>query len=151
MIPGLANAEFLRFGSIHRNTYMDSPRLLSEDLSFKTRPQLFLVGQLCGNEGYTESIATGHLSALFACNKLSGQYLCPPPDVCALGALHRHVISSLVQPFTPSNVHFGLFPPIDIGNRRKVGKKEKKEMLCKRADEAFRKWAELHLKSVKVI
>lgn len=145
MIPGLANAEFLRYGSIHRNTYMDSPRLLSSDFSFKKRPDLFLAGQLCGNEGYTESIATGHLCALFASKKMAAQPLCLPPDVSALGALHRHVVSSPSQPFTPSNIHFGLFPPLDTGNRRKIGKKEKKDLLCKRAGEAMKKWIEQNL------
>ena len=147
MIPGLANAEFLRYGSIHRNTFMDSPRILSSDLSFKTRPSLYLAGQLCGNEGYTESIATGHLAARFAVCKGTGAQLCPPPDVSALGALLRHVTASEAHPFAPSNVHFGLFPALDSKGRRKIGKKEKKDLLCKRAAAAFSEWKELHLKS----
>jgi methylenetetrahydrofolate--tRNA-(uracil-5-)-methyltransferase len=147
MIPGLANAEFLRFGSIHRNTFMDSPRLLAGDLSFKSKPDLFLAGQLCGNEGYTESIATGHLAALFASMRLRGTPLCPPPEVTALGALLNHVTSSPVEPFSPSNVHFGLFPSLDQGNRKRIGKKEKKELLCKRAGSALEEWMKMHLES----
>jgi methylenetetrahydrofolate--tRNA-(uracil-5-)-methyltransferase len=148
MIPGLENAEFLRFGSIHRNTYMNSPRLLAKDLSFKNKPNLFLAGQLCGNEGYTESIATGHLAALFASMKIDGTPLCPPPEVTALGALLNHVTSSPVEPFSPSNVHFGLFPALELGNRKRIGKKEKKELLCKRAGIALEEWKKMHLKSV---
>lgn len=150
MIPGLENAEFLRFGSIHRNTYMDSPRLLSADLSFKERPQIYLAGQLCGNEGYTESIATGHLAALFACERLNGSALVPPPDVTAIGAILKHVTSSPVQPFTPSNIHFGLFPALEQGSRKRIGKKEKKEMLCKRATVALEQWKKMHLQRYSV-
>jgi methylenetetrahydrofolate--tRNA-(uracil-5-)-methyltransferase len=127
---------------------MDSPRLLAKDLSFKHKPNLFLAGQLCGNEGYTESIATGHLAALFASMRLEGTSLCPPPEVTALGALLNHVTSSPVEPFSPSNVHFGLFPSLELGNRKRIGKREKKELLCKRAGIAFEEWKKIHLKSV---
>ena len=145
MIPGLANAEFLRYGSIHRNTYMDSPRLLEEDLSFKKRSDLFLAGQLCGNEGYTESIATGHLAALFVTGRLRGSKLSPPPVETALGALLKHVTASPIEPFTPSNVHFGLFPALEQGSRKRIGKKEKKELLCKRASISMEQWEKMHL------
>jgi methylenetetrahydrofolate--tRNA-(uracil-5-)-methyltransferase len=87
LIPGLANAEFLRYGSCHRNSFMDSPTLLSHDLSFKQRPELFLAGQLCGNEGYVESIATGHLAALFTMARIKGDTLPPLPVTSACGAL----------------------------------------------------------------
>lgn len=140
MIPGLENAEFLRYGSIHRNTYIDSPSLLADDLSFKKRPSLFIAGQLCGNEGYTESIATGHLAALFVQCRLENKTLPPPPCTSALGALLNHVTHSVEKPFTPSNVHFGLFPPLDLKGRKKIGKKEKKDLLCKRATESFKQW-----------
>jgi methylenetetrahydrofolate--tRNA-(uracil-5-)-methyltransferase len=140
MIPGLENAEFLRYGSIHRNTYIDSPSLLADDLSFKKRPSLFIAGQLCGNEGYTESIATGHLVALFVKSRLDNKTLSAPPRTSALGALLNHVTHSPEKPFTPSNVHFGLFPPLDLQGRKKIGKKEKKELLCKRATESFKQW-----------
>jgi methylenetetrahydrofolate--tRNA-(uracil-5-)-methyltransferase len=140
MIPGLENAEFLRYGSIHRNTYIDSPSLLADDLSFKNRPSLFIAGQLCGNEGYTESIATGHLAALFVKSRLDNKTLSAPPLTSALGALLNHVTHSPEKPFTPSNVHFGLFPPLDLQGRKKIGKKEKKELLCKRATASFKQW-----------
>jgi methylenetetrahydrofolate--tRNA-(uracil-5-)-methyltransferase len=138
MIPGLGNAEFLRYGSIHRNSYLDSPRLLSQDLSFKKHPRLFLAGQICGNEGYTESIATGHLAALFVFSRIKEKNLSSPPLTSATGALLNHVTASPVLPFTPSNAHFGLFPPLE--EKRRVGKKERKEFFCKRALLDFENW-----------
>ncbi len=142
MIPGLGQAEFLRFGSIHRNTYLDSPTLLNPDLSFAARPELFLAGQLCGNEGYTESIATGHLAALAILSRLPGRQWTPPPEGTALGSLLRHVTTSPERPFCPTNIHFGLFPPLEIAHSRhgKIGKKEKQELLCDRALGLLREW-----------
>jgi len=141
LIPGLEHAEFLRYGSIHRNTYLDSPSLLGPDLSFTARPSLFLAGQLCGNEGYTESIATGHLAALFVLARLRGVALEPPPPTTALGALLRHVTSSPVRPFTPTNINFGLIdplPPAEGGN--KIGRERKQQMLCARAMKDLHAW-----------
>ncbi|MBN1760668.1 MAG: FAD-dependent oxidoreductase, partial [Chitinispirillaceae bacterium] len=129
------------YGSIHRNTYLDSPTLLCRDLAFRQRPDLFCAGQLCGNEGYTESIATGHLAALAVLRRLAGKPWVPPPPETALGALLRHVTSSEEHPFTPSNIHFGLFPPLDtIPGKRSLGKKEKQERMCERAMGEIRKW-----------
>ena len=140
LIPGLEHAEFLRFGSIHRNTYLDSPRLLAGDLSFKVRPDLFLAGQICGNEGYTESIATGHLAARFIAARVRGDVFSPPPPETALGCILRHVTESVDSPFTPTNIHFGLFPPLDQVFRGRGGKAEKKQRQCDRALESLRNW-----------
>ncbi len=140
LIPGLCNAEFLRYGSIHRNTYFDSPRLLSGDLSFRNQSNLFLAGQICGNEGYTESIATGHLAALFLVSRIKGFLIKKPPLNTATGALLNHVTASPVEPFTPSNIHFGLFPAFESPGRKRVGKKEKKELVCETALKAFYEW-----------
>ncbi|MDR0305639.1 MAG: methylenetetrahydrofolate--tRNA-(uracil(54)-C(5))-methyltransferase (FADH(2)-oxidizing) TrmFO [Chitinispirillales bacterium] len=141
LIPGLQNAKFLRFGSIHRNTYLDSPKLLNGDLSFKKYPHIFLAGQICGNEGYTESVATGHLAALFAASKLGVKTATPPPGQTALGALLKHVTSSYAEPFCPTNIHFGLFPSLDKTEfNRKQGKKRKKEVLCERALRLINEW-----------
>jgi methylenetetrahydrofolate--tRNA-(uracil-5-)-methyltransferase len=140
MIPGLGNAEFLRFGSIHRNTYLDSPRLLAPDLSFRSLPTLFLAGQICGGEGYSESIATGHLAALFAWAKISGTSLAPPPRESALGSLLHHVTACQLVPFTPSNIHFGLFSPIQ-DNAGRIRKKINRDLLAERAITSIRKWA----------
>jgi methylenetetrahydrofolate--tRNA-(uracil-5-)-methyltransferase len=141
LIPGLENAEFLRFGSIHRNTYLDSPRLLSNDLSFKARPMLYLAGQLCGNEGYTESVATGHLAGLFVWSKIALVSLPPVPRESALGSLLHHVTCSTVSPFTPSNIHFGLLPPL-TDNKKRIKKKVNREMLGERALQSIRQWVE---------
>lgn len=139
LIPGLGKAEFLRLGSIHRNTYIDSPRLLSADLSFRHDPSLFCAGQLCGSEGYTENIATGHCAALSVQAKLRGIPFEPPPAETALGSLVRHVTGSPIVPFTPTNVHFGLLPPI-AGNAGRIRKKANKELLCSRALEQCAAW-----------
>lgn len=141
LIPGLENAEFLRYGSIHRNTYLDSPRLLSGDLSFKERPDLFLAGQICGNEGYTESVATGHLAGLFVWSRIAGVEIPPVPRESALGSLLRHVTMSPVVPFTPSNIHFGLLPPL-TDNRKRIKKKANRELLSQRAIKSIQDWAQ---------
>jgi methylenetetrahydrofolate--tRNA-(uracil-5-)-methyltransferase len=141
MIPGLENAEFLRLGSCHRNTYIDSPSLLAPDLSFKALPGIFCAGQLCGNEGYVESIATGHCAALFAQDKIRGYRLEPIPDTTALGSLVKYVTSSETKPFTPSSFHFGLLPGFGPQTRKKIPKKQKHELLCKRALEDLKNWA----------
>jgi len=140
LIPGLENAEFLRFGSIHRNTYLDSPRLLAPDLSFRSLPKLFLAGQICGSEGYTESIATGHLAALFALAKIGCITMTPPPRESALGSLLHHVTASQIVPFTPSNIHFGLFPALP-DNAGRIRKKASRDLLAERAIQSIKKWA----------
>lgn len=141
LIPGLGQAQFLRFGTIHRNSYLDSPRLLAEDLSFRAENHLFCAGQLNGGEGYTESIATGHLAALAVCTALSGERLPSPPPETALGALVRHITNSPVEPFAPGNCNFGIFPAVapPLG-RRKWGKKEKQALLCERATASLSQW-----------
>lgn len=141
LIPGLKNAEFLRYGSIHRNTFMQSPQLLTSDLSFREVPELFLAGQICGNEGYTESIATGHYAALSIIERLkNGKNMLPPPPETALGALIKHVTVSGDSQFAPTNINFGLFPALEYTGKRKLGKTEKKELLCSRAIESLNKW-----------
>lgn len=141
MIPGLENAVFLRYGSIHRNTYLESPKLLEKDLSFKKMPHLFLAGQLCGNEGYTESIATGHLAAKAITTRMQDRPFTPPPRETALGSLLTHVTASEEKNFTPTNIHFGLFPPVaTMDGRRKLGKKERHQKMCDRALTAISGW-----------
>jgi methylenetetrahydrofolate--tRNA-(uracil-5-)-methyltransferase len=139
LIPGMQNVDILRYGSIHRNTYLDSPRLLAADLSFRSMPDIYLCGQMCGSEGYTESIATGHSAARFFASRIKSGSLPPPPGTTALGSLLRHVTSNQNAPFTPSNVHFGLFEPF-LSTRKKIGKKEKKELYCQRALEEMDRW-----------
>lgn len=143
LIPGMQNAEFLRYGSIHRNTYLDSPHLLSKDLSFVSMPDVYLCGQMCGSEGYTESVATGHFAAQFLASRIRSKSLPQPSPATATGALLQHVTtdngSDNKLPFTPSNVHFGLFDPLPP-TKKKIGKKDKKTMYCNRALEEIDRW-----------
>lgn len=112
MIPGLEQAEFTRYGSVHRNTFLDGPALLSTDLQMKARPGIFFAGQITGVEGYVESAASGILAGLNALAFLDGLHLPVPPMTTALGALLRHVTTATSHPFQPSNVNFSLFPSL---------------------------------------
>jgi methylenetetrahydrofolate--tRNA-(uracil-5-)-methyltransferase len=127
MIPGLENAEFARLGGLHRNTYLDSPRLLDPTLRLKSRPHLRFAGQITGCEGYVESAAIGLLAGRFAAAEALGGSPVRPPVTTAFGALLNHItgghISSDDEPgkrsFQPMNINFGLFPPLDAGTRLK--------------------------------
>ncbi|RKH11546.1 methylenetetrahydrofolate--tRNA-(uracil(54)-C(5))-methyltransferase (FADH(2)-oxidizing) TrmFO [Corallococcus sp. CA053C] len=124
-IPGLQNAEFLRMGQIHRNTFIDSPRLLAEDLSLKTERRVFFAGQVTGVEGYVESAACGYLVALAVHARLTGTTFTPPPATTALGSLYRHVTGEAHppdHPHQPTNVIYGLFPPLS-GRMKKADKR----------------------------
>lgn len=107
IIPALKNAEFLRYGVMHRNTYINSPAVLNADFSLKTNPKLFFAGQMTGVEGYVESAASGLLAALHMAKKLSGKQPVIPENVCVLGALSAH-ISGANSDFTPMNANFGM-------------------------------------------
>lgn len=131
-IPGLANAEFLRMGQIHRNTFIDSPRLLGKDLSLRKEPRLFFAGQISGVEGYIESAACGYLVALAIHARLTGREWVPPPATTAMGALYRHVTGEAHpegHAYQPTNVIFGLFPPLP----GRVKKQDKRARLAERA------------------
>jgi methylenetetrahydrofolate--tRNA-(uracil-5-)-methyltransferase len=136
MIPGLEKAEFVRLGSVHRNTFIDSPRLLGESLQLKTLSSLFFAGQITGVEGYMESTAVGLLSGINAHRYASRLPLLIPPPTTAMGALIRYVTHSLAVPFQPMNVNFGLFPPLP-GKSRGRGKRL---LLAKRASRDMEEW-----------
>jgi methylenetetrahydrofolate--tRNA-(uracil-5-)-methyltransferase len=136
MIPGLEKAEFVRLGSVHRNTFIDSPRLLSESLQLRTRPGLFFTGQITGVEGYMESTAMGLLSGINAHRYASGMPTMAPPPTTAMGALVRHVSCSVAVPFQPMNINFGLFPPPQGKHRGR----EKRLFLAKQALREIEKW-----------
>lgn len=137
MIPGLEQAEFLRCGSIHRNTFVNSPQLLRETLQLKVRGTTFLAGQLIGVEGYVESAASGGLAGLNAARGLAGLPLLMPPPTTAHGALINYVTTSDPRYFQPINTNFGLFPPLPT----KVREKERKRgMIQQRALEDFQAW-----------
>jgi len=130
MIPGLAQAEFLRFGSIHRNSYLNAPAALSPHLSAKDDPQLLFAGQLTGVEGYTESAATGMLAGINLARLLAGDEPIVPPPTTMLGALYRYLRETEPKRFQPMNANFGLMEPLENGPRDKF---KKKEALAERA------------------
>lgn len=137
MIPGLENAEFLRLGSIHRNTFVDAPAVLNDELALKSRAGVHLAGQITGVEGYLESAACGLWVGLLLAAKLNtGASLAPPPNITALGALLGHLRATPPKRFQPSNAHFGLMPELN----RRAGKKIRKELYGQRAREAFAAW-----------
>ncbi|MCB9574739.1 MAG: methylenetetrahydrofolate--tRNA-(uracil(54)-C(5))-methyltransferase (FADH(2)-oxidizing) TrmFO [Kofleriaceae bacterium] len=136
MIPALAGAEFLRYGSIHRNTYVDAPRLLGPELELRTRPGLRFAGLLTGVEGYIESCAMGLLCAWFVAARRGGAPLPPPPPTTMLGGLYLHVAGAREPgaPYAPTNVNFGLLPPLpEEPGRRRPDKAERKRRHVERA------------------
>ena len=112
MIPGLKDAAFVRYGVMHRNSFIDSPRLLSADFSLKTRPELFFAGQLSGVEGYMESAAAGILAGLGAVRRLEGRAPFVPPAFTMTGALARYISDPTVENFQPMGANFGVLPPL---------------------------------------
>lgn len=136
-VPGLERAEFVRFGSMHRNTYVNAPLALTGELALRVRPTIHLAGQITGVEGYVESIACGLWVGLMLSAKLSGASLPKPPATTALGALLNHLVTP-AKHFQPSNVHFGLMPEPDV----RVKKKERKQWYADRARADFAGWKE---------
>jgi methylenetetrahydrofolate--tRNA-(uracil-5-)-methyltransferase len=140
MIPGLENARFARLGGIHRNTFLNSPRLLDDRMRLRMRPNLRFAGQVTGVEGYVESAAMGLLAGRMAAAEILGRDLPPPPPETAMGALIHHITGGAeARTFQPMNVNFGLFPPIDAKGGRK-GRKDRYKAYTDRAKEAFSQW-----------
>ena len=143
MIPGLEQARFLRYGQIHRNTYLCSPRLLEECLRLRTRPELLFAGQISGVEGYTESIASGLLAGIYAAAIVQGREPQPVPRVTALGSLAHYITHADAKHFQPANITFDLLPHLDEETRRRVrDKKERHRMVCDQALAALEAWRE---------
>jgi methylenetetrahydrofolate--tRNA-(uracil-5-)-methyltransferase len=141
LIPGLENAKFLRYGQIHRNTYINSPALLDDRLRLKTRPDLFFAGQISGVEGYTESIASGLLAGLYAAARTVGEEPAAAPRETALGSLVNYITRAEVKQFQPANITFDLLAPLEEEMRKKVrDKKERHRIVCERALESFDAW-----------
>ena len=137
MIPGLANVEFLRYGSVHRNTFVNAPALLEQTLQLKYQPRIFIAGQLVGVEGYTEAAASGGLAGINAARLLKGMDLVVPPETTAHGALMNYITTSDPRHFQPMNINFGLFPPLPIRIR---DKQDRQRQTSQRALENFATW-----------
>jgi len=135
LIPGLEHAEFLRYGSMHRNSYVNAPQVLDEELALCVRPRIHLAGQISGVEGYVESAACGLWVGMLLVAKARGRKLAPPPPESALGALLGH-LRQTTKRFQPSNAHFGLLPELP----ERVKKKERRERYAERGRAAFAAW-----------
>ncbi len=162
MIPGLQNAEFARLGGLHRNTFLNSPKLLDAQLRLRAAPRMRFAGQMTGCEGYVESAGIGLIAGLFAAADARGRALMPPPPTTALGALLGHItgghletIDNGPRSFQPMNVNFGLFPPLTNpptrkadGSRLRGSEKTmaKRKAICARALEDIDRWTADHLK-----
>jgi methylenetetrahydrofolate--tRNA-(uracil-5-)-methyltransferase len=143
LIPGLENARFLRYGQIHRNTYICAPALLDETLFLKekARERLAFAGQVCGVEGYTESIATGMLAGIYAAAIVRGEEPAPVPRSTALGSLVHYITHADQKNFQPANITFDLLEPLEDDVRKKIrDKKERHRLVCERALAAFDAW-----------
>jgi methylenetetrahydrofolate--tRNA-(uracil-5-)-methyltransferase len=141
LIPGLENATFLRYGQIHRNTYIHAPSLLTETLQLKAHPSIMIAGQLSGVEGYTESIASGMLAGIYAAAIATGQAPTHAPRLSANGSLTHYITHSETKKFQPANITFDLLPPLEEDLRKRIrDKKERHRIQCERALEAWDAW-----------
>ncbi|MGJ4931972.1 methylenetetrahydrofolate--tRNA-(uracil(54)-C(5))-methyltransferase (FADH(2)-oxidizing) TrmFO [Bradyrhizobium sp. HKCCYLS2038] len=161
-IPGLENAEFARLGGLHRNTFLNSPKLLDQQLRLRAQPRLRFAGQMTGCEGYVESASIGLIAGLYAAAEARGASLSPPPPTTALGALLGHItgghietIDGATRSFQPMNINFGLFPPLTVaptrkpdGTRLKGNEKTvaKKQAMSARALADLDRWIAEHLR-----
>jgi methylenetetrahydrofolate--tRNA-(uracil-5-)-methyltransferase len=139
MIPGLERAEFIRFGQVHRNTYINAPALLTPALDLKARRGCFFAGQISGVEGYVESIATGLIAGRNAAALARGVEPCPFPPETALGSLCRYVTGADPARYQPANITFDLLPPLDEETRQRLrkDKRARHTEVCRRAQAAL--------------
>lgn len=145
LIPGLESARFLRYGQIHRNTYINSPALLQPTLQMKAHPKVFFAGQICGVEGYVESIATGLLAGLHAAALVSGAQIDPAPRPSAFGSLTHYVTHADAKNFQPANITFDLLPALD---RKVRDRKERHRLQCELALREFDTWLQNAIRPV---
>jgi methylenetetrahydrofolate--tRNA-(uracil-5-)-methyltransferase len=140
-IPGLERAEFARLGGLHRNTFLNSPRLLDAGLRLRALPRLRFAGQITGVEGYVESAAIGLLAGRFAVAERLGSAPSPPPATTTLGALLQHITSGADhRSFQPMNINFGLLPPLPEGAISRHNRGERKPMMARRALADLNQW-----------
>jgi methylenetetrahydrofolate--tRNA-(uracil-5-)-methyltransferase len=142
MIPGLERAEFVRFGMVHRNTYINGPTVLRETWQTRRREDLFFAGQISGVEGYVESAASGLIAGRNAAALVLGRTPCAPPRTTAIGALGYYVSHADPRHYQPTNITFGILPPPDTGppGGRRMGRADRKLALSRRALEALQPW-----------
>ncbi|MGI9035704.1 MAG: methylenetetrahydrofolate--tRNA-(uracil(54)-C(5))-methyltransferase (FADH(2)-oxidizing) TrmFO [Pyrinomonadaceae bacterium] len=144
LIPGLENAEFLQFGQIHRNTFINSPQILNETLQTRKNPKLFFAGQITGVEGYVESVGTGWLAGLNAARLLRNENLMTAPPTSAVGALCRYVSNVETKNFQPVNITFGLLSELPLEVRKKYrGKRERRHIQVELALKDWDEWLKL--------
>ncbi len=139
-IPGLENAEFFRFGAIHRNTYINAPSLLSSELDLVSHPGLYFAGQITGVEGYVESATLGLLAALSAVKRIKGEKFVPPPMDTAMGALYHYVTTKRSNSYQPMNINFGLFLVKEMKIR---DKKVRNQKIAENALESLCRWRDV--------
>jgi methylenetetrahydrofolate--tRNA-(uracil-5-)-methyltransferase len=141
LIPGLEGAEFLRYGQIHRNTYINAPALLNPALQLRSEPRIFFAGQLCGVEGYVESIATGMLAGIHAAGLAeSGADPVAPPRATALGSLCHYITHADPENYQPANMAFDLLPPLCAATPAKIGRQERRAQQCQIALAKIDQW-----------
>ena len=139
LIPGLEDAKFLRYGQIHRNTYINAPTLLSETLQMKEHPRVLFAGQICGVEGYVESIATGLMAGVHAAALAGGASAVPPPRASAFGSLVHYITHADPKKFQPANITFDLLPPLE---KKISDRQERHRLQCELALQEFDGWLE---------
>jgi methylenetetrahydrofolate--tRNA-(uracil-5-)-methyltransferase len=137
LIPGLEHARWLRYGQIHRNTYINAPSLLTPTLQMKTHPHVFFAGQICGVEGYVESIATGLMAGMNASALAGGNLPMPPPRASAFGSLVHYITQADSRNFQPANITFDLLPALETRVR---DRKERHRLQCEKALQEFQVW-----------
>jgi methylenetetrahydrofolate--tRNA-(uracil-5-)-methyltransferase len=147
LIPGLERAEFVRYGQIHRNTYINAPALLTASLQLRSRPEVFFAGQISGVEGYVESIATGLMSGLHAAALARGETPRPLPRETALGSLCHYISAADARDYQPANITFDLLPQLDDATRQRLrrDKKARHAEVCRRALEALDAYLHAHV------
>ena len=142
LIPGLENARFLRYGQIHRNTYIESPRLLDETLAMREHPRLLFAGQISGVEGYVESIATGLVAGMNAAAWAAGEPVRPLPRETAVGSLCHYISHADPRRYQPANIAFDLFPALEPNPR---DRKERQTAVCRLALEKLDEYMGVHV------
>src|SRR5580692_7485894 len=147
MIPGLEHAEFLRFGQIHRNTYINAPALLTPTLQLRARPEILFAGQISGVEGYVEAIATGLMAGMHAAELAAGGQPSPFPRETALGSLCHYISGADPRNYQPANITFDLLPQLDDDTRQKLrrDKRARHAEVCRRAADAMDRHLHAHV------